>query len=344
MKILMILPEFEEGGVERHVLWLSTELSTLGHTVSIATAGGRLEEKIPPEVRVIHLPVHRKNPFTAFFSAVRIAWIARREAFDLLHAHSRVPAWIAWWASFFSGKPWIVTAHDRYRRNAAIGPFLKADGAICVSEAVRSHLEGSLPVNTVVIRNGIPDTSARWQKRKEPGPFRFLFVGRLTRRKGLHVALSALSSVKGNPWVLDILGDGPQREELEAMAMNLGLEEKVCFHGFRDDVESWLASSDCLLFPSFDEGMPLTLMQGIRTGVPVLASGIDPVLELVGEEAGLIPPGEARAWERALSEVASGECEAPVYNPELVPSSAEMAARVDGFLKAVVSGGKEKTA
>lgn len=343
MKILMILPEFEEGGVERHVLWLSTELSTLGYTVWVATAGGRLEEKLPPEVRVVHLPVHRKNPFTAFFSAVRIAGIARREAFDLLHAHSRVPAWIAWWASFFSGKPWIVTAHDRYRKNAAIGPFLKADGAICVSEAVRSHLEGSLPARTVVIRNGIPDTSARWQKRDEPGPFRFLFVGRLTRRKGLHVALSALSSVKGNPWVLDILGDGPQREELETMAVNLGLKEKVLFHGFRDDVGTWMASADCLLFPSFDEGMPLTLMQGIRTGVPVLASGIDPVLELVGEEAGLIPPGEARAWERALSDVASRECEAPVYNPGLVPSSAEMAARVDGFLKTVVSGGKEKT-
>jgi glycosyltransferase involved in cell wall biosynthesis len=343
MKILMILPELEEGGVERHVLWLSTELSTLGHTVSIVTAGGRLEEKLPPEVRVVHLPVHRKNPFTAFFSAVRIARIARLEAFDLLHAHSRVPAWIAWWASCFSGKPWIVTAHDRYRKNAAIGPFRKADGAICVSEAVRSHLEGFLPVNTVAIRNGIPGPSARWQKREEPGPFRFLFVGRLTRRKGLHVALSALSSVKGNPWVLDILGDGPQREELEAMSVNLGLEEKVFFHGFRDDVGIWMASADCLLFPSFDEGMPLTLMQGIRTGVPVLASGIDPVRELVGEEADLIPPGEAKSWERALSKVASRECEAPVYNPALVPSIAEMAARVDIFLKTIVGGGKEKT-
>lgn len=344
MNILMILPEFEEGGVERHALWLSTELSILGHTVWVVTAGGRLEEKLHPEARVVHLPVHRKNPFTALFSALRIAALARREEIDVIHAHSRVPAWIAWWASLFSGKPWIVTAHDRYRKNAAIRPFLKADGAICVSEAVRSHLEGSLPARTVVIRNGIPDKPARWQKREDPGPFRFLFVGRLTRRKGLHVALSALSSVKGNPWVLDILGDGPQREELEAMAVNLGLEGKVFFHGFRDDVESWMASSDCLLFPSLDEGMPLVLMQAVRVGIPVLASGIDPVIELVGGETGLIPPGDTPAWERALSEVANLEREAPVYNSGLVPSSAEMAARVAGFLKTVVSGGKEKKA
>jgi glycosyltransferase involved in cell wall biosynthesis len=344
MKVLMVLPEFEEGGVERHVLWLATELSGMGHSVVIATAGGKLEMQLPAEINVIHLPVHRKNPVTAIYSAFRIATLARCKGFDLLHAHSRVPAWIAWWASCLSGKPWIVTAHDRYRKNSAIGPFWRADGAICVSEAVRSHLEEFLPARTVVIRNGIPDPSAKWQRKEGTGPVRFLFVGRLTRRKGLHVALSALSSVKESPWVLDIIGDGPQREELEAMAASLGLAESVHFHGFRDDVETWITSSDCLLFPSFDEGMPLTLMQGIRTGIPVLASRIEPVRELVGEEAELIPPGDVRAWERALSGIASRECEAPVYNPALVPSRAEMAIQVDAFLKTIVCGGKEKAA
>jgi glycosyltransferase involved in cell wall biosynthesis len=338
MKILMILPEFEEGGVERHVLWLSTELSTLGNTVSIVTAGGRLEKKLPQEVRVVHLPVHRKNLFTAFFSAVRIAGIARREAFDLLHAHSRVPAWIAWWASRLSGKPWIVTAHDRYRKNAAIGPFLKADGAICVSEAVRSHLEGLLPVNSVVIRNGIPDPSARWQRREEPGPFRFLFVGRLTRRKGLQVALSALSSVKASPWVLDILGDGPQRGELEAMTLALGLAERVHFHGFRDDVGTWMASSDCLLFPSFDEGMPLTLMQAIRVGIPVLASRIDPVIELVGKSEILLAPGDVDAWAKRLAEIILDGNPAPRFDPAMVPTAGQMAQETIGFLEDVRPG------
>lgn len=336
MKVLMILPEFEEGGVERHVLWLSTELSALGHRVSIVTAGGRLEKKLPPEVRVVHLPVHRKNPFTALFSAVRIAWMARREAFDLLHAHSRVPAWIAWWASAFSGRPWIFTAHARYRKNAALGPFRKGQGAICVSDAVRKHLEEFLPVNTVVIRNGIPDPSLRWEKKEKSGPFRFLFVGRLTRLKGLHVVLEALSSFKAGFWELNVLGDGPQRKELEAMTMTLGLGENVHFQGFCDDVASWMASSDCLLFPSLDEGMPLTLMQGIRVGIPVLASDIEPVRELVGERTGLLPAGDIDAWKKALGEVASREREAPVYDSSLVPSTAEMACRVEAFFRTIL--------
>lgn len=335
MKILMILPEFEEGGVERHVLWLSTELSTLGHTVSLVTAGGRLEEKLPPGVRVIHLPVHRKNPLTAFFSALRIASIARRETYDLLHAHSRVPAWIAWWASCFSGKPWTVTAHDRYRKNGAIGPFRKADGAICVSEAVCSHLGGFLPVKTAVIRNGIPDPAASWRRKEASVPFRFLFVGRLTRRKGLHVALSALSAVTESPWVLDILGDGPQREELEAMAANLGLGEKVLFHGFRDEVGTWMAASDCLLFPSFDEGMPLTLMQGIRVGIPVLASKIEPVMELVGSHEALLPAGDVPVWANRLLEIFHEGKILPRFDPAIVPTARQMAEKTIGFLEDV---------
>ena len=336
MKVLMILPEFEEGGVERHVLWLASELYALGHSIVIATAGGKLEKELPPEIPVIHLPVHRKNPVTAFFSALRIASMARHEGIDLLHAHSRVPAWIAWWTSAFSGRPWIFTAHARYRKNAALGPFRKAQGAICISEAVKKHLGDYLPANTAVIRNGIPDPSLRWKKREKSGPFRFLFVGRLTRLKGLHVALSALSSVKTPAWELVILGDGPQREEIEAMTLALGLGENVHFQGFCDDVEKWMAVSDCLLFPSLDEGMGLTLMQGIRVGIPVLASDIEPVRELVGERTALLPAGDIDTWKKALGEVASREREATVYDSSLVQSTADMAYRVEGFFRTIL--------
>ncbi|MFA0889463.1 MAG: glycosyltransferase family 4 protein [Synergistales bacterium] len=335
MKILMILPEFEEGGVERHVLWLSTEFSALGHRVMIATAGGRLEEKLPKEVRVIHLPVHRKNPVTALYSALRIAWTAWRGKIDLIHAHSRVPAWIAWWASRISGIPWVVTAHDRYRRNAAIHPFGRANGAVCVSEAVRMHLDGALPQNSTVIRNGIPDLDERWRPGKKEPVYRFLFVGRLTRRKGLHVALHALSSLSGKPWMLDILGDGPQRQELESMVKSLGLEGQVRFHGFRDEVGRWMAASDCLLFPSLDEGMPLTLMQAIRVGIPVAASGIEPVKELVGDRETLVPAGDIPAWTNGLAEIFREEKTPPRFDPALVPTAKQMAERTLVFLKNV---------
>ena len=341
MKVIMLLPEFEEGGVERHVLWLAACLEKQGHQVLLATAGGKLESSLPPGTRVLHLPVQRKNPLTAFYSAVRLAALARVENAALFHAHSRVPAWIAWWAALLSGKPWVVTAHDRYRKNAAIAPFRRATGAICVSEAVRAHLEVFLPERTVVVRNGIPDPSARW-KPGEGGPSgRLLFVGRLTKRKGLHVALSALAELKGHAWSLDVVGDGPQRGELESQAQALEIDDRVRFHGFRDDVADWMAGADCLLFPSFDEGMPLTLMQAIRVGLPVLASNIAPVAELVGDESRLLPPGDASAWKEAVLEILVGRKAPPVYEPTLVPAAMEMAGQVLRFYGAVLRGGKE---
>ena len=117
LKIAQILPEFEEGGVERYVLWLSNALAEMGHEATVITAGGKLEENLDPNVAVVRLPVHKKNPLTALYCAISIASRAKREGWDILHAHSRVPVWIAFWASFISRKPWVFTAHDRYRRN-----------------------------------------------------------------------------------------------------------------------------------------------------------------------------------------------------------------------------------
>lgn len=281
LKIAQILPEFEEGGVERHVLWLSNALAEMGHEITVITAGGKLEEKLDPKVAIVRLPVHRKNPLTAIYCALSIATRAKREGWDILHAHSRVPAWITSWASRISKKPWVFTAHDRYRRNWAIKPFSRADGAICVSGAVMTHLNGFLPERSVVIRNGIPFSGETWSM-SGSGNRKLLFVGRLTRRKGLHIALQALALNKGFAWTLDILGDGPQRKELEEIVLSSGLSDRIVFHGFCDDPQQWMAKSDFLLFPSFDEGMPLVLMQAVQVGLPVLASDIEPVRELVG--------------------------------------------------------------
>ena len=110
MRILHLVPEFEEGGVERYVLQLVKEQVSHGLQVSLVTAGGKLESLLPPEVKVIHLPVHRKNLITGLYCVFHLAKNIKKR--DLLHAHSRVPAWIAWWTSALTGIPWIMTAHS----------------------------------------------------------------------------------------------------------------------------------------------------------------------------------------------------------------------------------------
>lgn len=334
LKIAQILPEFHEGGVEHHVLWLSNALAGRGHQVMVITAGGKLEEKLDPGVKLWRLPVHRKNPVTGFYSALKIAGRAKREHWDILHAHSRVPAWIAWWTSSMTGIPWVFTAHARYSLNKGLKPFPNANGAISISRTVEKHLEQYLPEHRAVIMNGLPPTELRWQKKGERKR-RFLFVGRLTRIKGLDLVLEALGGLKDLEWELDVIGDGHQRDELEAFSEDTGLSGRVHFHGFRDDPQEWMSRSDLLLFPSIDEGMPIVLMQAIQVGIPVLASDIEPVREMLGEKASLIPVGNREAWVNAIKRILNDTF--PLSNKYqcLLPTDLSMAKETEHFYRSV---------
>ena len=336
LKIAQILPEFHEGGVERHVLWLSNALAELGHEVTVISAGGKLQDKLDRRVTFWRLPVHLKNPITGLYSAFQIADRAKREHWDILHAHSRVPAWIAWWASGVCGQPWVATAHAQYSLNVGISPLRKAYGVICVSKAVLKHLEGYLPKNMAVVRNGIPTVKRKWERIGFTENPRFLFVGRLTRLKGLDVVIEALSSLGDREWTLDVVGDGPQRQELEAKVKRKGFEERIKFHGFREDVEDWMADAGCLLFPSLDEGLGLVLMQAIQAGIPVLASEIEPVREIVGDRSGLVTPGDVGKWRQRIEEIIKGEKNPPLFDIAAVPSVQTMTASVLRFLYSVV--------
>lgn len=328
MRILHIVPEFEEGGVERYVLQLSKEQLAQGHRVSLATAGGKLEFQLPPEVEVLHLPVQRKNLFTGLYCVHCLA--KKRGQWDIMHAHSRVPAWIAWWTSAITGLPWIMTAHAIYSLNAGITPFKHANGVICISEPVKQHLTNYLPTRTIVVPNGVRKPSRLWEGINTSGQPRFLFVGRLTRLKGLDTVLRALVQLQDHPWVLDVIGDGPQRAEWETLTAELNLKERVAFHGFRDDVEDWMIHSSCLLFPSHHEGMGLVVLEALNIGLPVLASDLEPLRPLASGP--LIPPGDVDAWRNGIEKVLKCEGASPLSAAKL-PTFADTVRKTEEFYK-----------
>lgn len=345
MKIIHILPEFDEGGVERHVLWLANELAALGHEVAVVSAGGKLETKLK-DVRCIHLPVHRKNPLTALYSAAQIARIAKREKTVILHAHSRVPAWVVWWASRLSCRPFVLTAHAVYRLNRALIPFSRADCVICVSETVRSHLLSILRGPSETILNGLQPLDVAWEK-KEYGETvtRFLFLGRLTKGKGLHIVLEALGELSRNDWILDVVGDGPQRTELEEQAQRLSLADRVFFHGFQDNPDIWMSECSCFLFPSLEEGMGLTLMRAIQMDVPALASDIPPVRELLRDSTLPLIPPTVSEWRKVLSRVVSEKKGFlfPSFSKVKILSTQEMARKVLDCYYEVLRNNEERT-
>ena len=334
MRVILVLPEFHEGGVERHVLWLANELAAMGHDVTVVSAGGKLEQSVKG-VKTLRFPVHRKNPLTAFYSAIRIAGIAKREKIDVLHAHSRVPAWIAWWASLLSGVPWIATCHAFYSRNAGLIPYKKASALICVSESVhRFFLELFPDRDYTVIYNGLPPSPYRWN-RKEDGSARFLFVGRLTRKKGIIILIEAFSHVASGTWRLDVIGDGPLMGEAKALADSLGLGSRIVFHGFQDTPEQWMAECSCFLFPSLEEGMGLTLMRAVEMGVPVIASDLPAVRELLSSPGGLVAPGDAGKWTKAIEMFLTFGRGTAEFERGKIPSTAEMAKDVEAVYRQI---------
>jgi glycosyltransferase involved in cell wall biosynthesis len=137
-----------------------------------------------------------------------------------------------------------------------------------------------------------------------------VFVGRLDPVKGVTLLLEAFAAVKArHPKArLTVAGDGPARSRLEARARDLGLE--VAFPGYLDEaqVADLLASAAMLVLPSFAEGLPVVLMEALASRIPVIATQVAGVSELVvdGVSGLIVPPGDvaglARAMDRLLGD------------------------------------------
>ncbi|MBR6900585.1 MAG: glycosyltransferase [Synergistaceae bacterium] len=330
MKILHIVPEFEEGGVERYVLQLCLEQVKNGYEVMLATAGGKLEKFLSGPVKILHLPVQRKNLFTGLYCVMKIS---KLHDLNLIHVHSRVPAWIAWLISSLTKIKWVMTAHAKYSLNVGLNPLKHADGLICVSDYVREHLKNYQPPNTITIPDGIGEPEYKWQGNYFPENKKFLCVGRLARKKAVDTVLKALALLKNYEWTLDILGDGPQREELENLAKELEINERVKFWGFRDDAEKFMSGASCLLFSSREEGFSLTVREALAVGLPVLASDLEPLRPLAS--GALIPVDDVGAWREAILKVIEGGPASPLSAKKLI-SFKENARRVEEFYNLII--------
>ncbi len=156
-----------------------------------------------------------------------------------------------------------------------------------------------------VVRCGVDDDSYTPVRHVGRGR-RLLFVGRLTELKGVTVLLEALQQVKKEqPDVeLTIVGDGPDRDRFEAVACELDVADHVRFVGARSQAEvaDQLADTDVFVLPSFAEGVPVTLMEALAAGVPVVATHVGGVAELVehGINGYLVLPGDAVSLADAL--------------------------------------------
>lgn len=231
---------------------------------------------------------------------------------DVAHLHNHFgdsSCTVAMLAARMAGIPFSYTEHGptiffapRYWRidaKAAHARFVVAISHFCRAQIMLFADQQYWP-NIDIVHCGINPS------RYDTGPKRdrdqrLLFVGRLAAVKGIPILLEALVKLRAqHPGVrLTLVGDGPERESLKALAARLGVADMVTFAGYADEdgVAAHLAGSDIFVLPSFAEGVPVVLMEAMAARLPVVASRVAGVPELVedGESGFLVPPGDVAA-------------------------------------------------
>ena len=172
----------------------------------------------------------------------------------------------------------------------------------CISQYARSQGMIFAPVDKWnrmhIIHCGVDPALFNVVSHNELGK-RLLFVGRLAAAKGFPILLESLANLKQahSDILLTVVGDGPDRHQLEQMTAELGLSENVNYVGYKSqaEVREHFQQTDIFVMSSFAEGIPVVLMEAMAAGVPVIATQIAGVSELVidGLNGYLVPPGDS---------------------------------------------------
>lgn len=199
--------------------------------------------------------------------------------------------------------------HPAYKRLILGGVLRGATWVIALNEDQASLLERRhrVPANRIVtIPNGVGPESFLPPRtgRGHNGPFRLLFVGRLSPQKNVPRLLKALAQTRA-PMELVIAGDGEHGPLLEGLVQELQLD-RVRMVGSQspEELRGWYGWADALVLPSDKEGMPLVLLEAMAAGLPIIATDIPGVRETVGRDAILTRP-DPEAMAQALDRLAT---------------------------------------
>jgi glycosyltransferase involved in cell wall biosynthesis len=310
------------GGQEKRALSEMIGMRARGHTVYLATrpscAIGRLAEQAG--IRVEYFPFSGKFHLPSILGLRKL--IVERNI-DIVNTHSGIDSWVGGIAARLAGTPLVRTRHlnlPLHRNWTNFVHYLPARVVTC-GEAMRLKLieEHGFPQRQVVsIPTGID--FAIFQPQHERQHVRnalgiprdawvVLMVAVIRGVKRHAIAIRAFAEfVRGEPdAILLLCGDGPMREETENLCRELGAEHLIRFLGHRDDVPDIMAASNVLLLTSRSEGVPQAVSQAMGIGLPVVATSVGGVPELVhDQETGLlVPPEDPAAIVAALRHLKS---------------------------------------
>jgi glycosyltransferase involved in cell wall biosynthesis len=333
VKILRVIARLNMGGPALHVAYLTAGLQERGYETTLAAGSlARGEDSMAFVADELGVKVVRIDelgreisPLRDLVATIRLARLIRRERPHILHTHTAKAGTVGRVAALLAGSrrpPIVVHTFHGHVLRGYFGPLRSlffrllerrlasiSTALVAVSPQVRDDLValGVAPRDRfVVIRLGIeldqrvaPEQNGRVESRRYLGipadRFAVGWIGRMTAVKRTDDVLVAFRRLRdsGVDACLCMVGDGPDRPQLERRAHELGLMRDTFFLGYQEDVAPYYAAFDALVLPSGNEGTPVSAIEALAAGRPVVATRVGGVPDVVrdGEDGFLVEAG-----------------------------------------------------
>ena len=326
--VIHIVGNSKYGGGDVVILSLAERARRAGWRTDILTTDPVFQDKIRESsagIGIVDLDVLRREirPLWDLRGLARLTAYLRAHPYTIVHTHTSKAGVVGRLAAHWAGVPVIVHTvhgfafHEQSHAAARVAysniERLAAqfcDAIVCVSNFHREwalQLNIGTPAKVVAIPNGISSerletTKTRAQARAElglaEGEFAIFSAGRLATQKGFEYLIRSIAQLKERmpcPFRVILAGEGVLREELDRLCSALGVEDKVQFLGFRQDLGDLLSAADLVALPSLWEGLSISLLEAMAAAKPVVTTRIGSNLEVVAHEqsALLVEPANA---------------------------------------------------
>lgn len=307
-KILIINNGLASGGIERASTSMANHFASLGHEVIILALYWSVHFfDLHPSITFIEPDSHSGSKLYMLKMMVYVRKEVKKIKPDTILAYGE-------WTNCFVGLALVgikipIFYTDRMRPNGHLPLahrvlrrifYPRAKGIIAQSEfAKRIISERTGATRIKVIYNPVNAIEKVDCEKKKT----IVCVGRFTREKGHRILVDAMARIKHSDWTLSLVGDGPLRGELEEQVRNLGLKERVVFHGAMKDFRRELSEASLFVMPSLREGFPNALIEAMSVPLPCVATRCTEAMDEVvkdGVDALLVPPGDAGAMAEAV--------------------------------------------
>ncbi|MBD3655381.1 MAG: glycosyltransferase family 4 protein [Marinobacter sp.] len=300
------------GGASVHLLDLAKGMKDLGHEVVILVGGQGIvvdrATQLGIDCRSLKYLVREISLLADINGYFELSKTLADLKPDIVHLHSAKAGILGRVAAKRNALPAVYTAHGwpftegvSARKRKLYAGIERAMARICERIITVSEYDRDIAIKhnvssidqMVVVHNGMPEVPQSLCTKHQLEAAKLVMVARFEEPKDQRAVIAALASITDLQWSMEFIGDGPNMDSVKSLVQKLGLSHRVTFLGARDDVPERLNRADALVLVSSWEGLPLTILEAMRAGLPVIASDVGGVSEAVSDGiSGYLVPRE----------------------------------------------------